>query len=153
MAVWSLPSRILCWAALLSFFLIQNVKSETFLEKQKRIAEENWKRDQEQQQNVAATVAVDGESESEYYYYYETETNQAEYEKEKEEEPPPPPPKKHGYQKSSTTFSRKPGPLSLSSLIGEFKEQLNCLTELELTREVDRVVSKIIHPHCPLTSI
>jgi hypothetical protein len=132
---------LLCWI-LLSFLLISNVESETFLEKQKRIAEEHWKRDQEAQ--LKQEVSIEGDGGSEYYYYYGTEADQSEYEEQEEEAPPPP--KKHGYQKSSSTFSRKPGPLSLSSLLGEFKDQLNCLTESELTHEVDRVVCLVLEP-------
>ena len=126
----------------LLIYIFQITKSETFLEKQKRIAEEQWKREQEKQQQQEVVIDGEGEGgEAEYYYYYETdETPNNEYEHEIEEDLPPPPPKKNGYQKASATFSRQPAPLSASSFVHEYQEKLNCLTQKELLHELDRVV-------------
>lgn len=121
--------------------MIGKSSSETFLEKQKRIAQEQWKYEQEQQLKKQTTVSNDGES-AEYYYYYEGSesqyNNQQEYEYEEEV---PSPPKKHGYQKATVTYSKKVDPLSVALLVKEYQEQLNCLTKKEIDAELNRVVS------------
>jgi hypothetical protein len=125
--------------------LFQITYSETFLEKQKRIAEEQWKREQQKQEQHEATSDGEG-GEAEYYYYYETDENPSgEYEYEVEEEPPPPPPpKKNGYQKASATFTKQPAPFSTLSFVAEYQDKLNCLTQKELNLELDRVVCSLI---------
>lgn len=121
-------------------YFCQVTNSETFLEKQKRIAEEQWKREQE------GGIRTNGQDEgggaggeAEYYYYYETDEN-AKNGYEIEENIPPPPPKKNGYQKTSASVTRQPEPFSVVSLINEYKEKLNCLTQKEIGLELDRVV-------------
>ena len=134
---------------LLSYLNVLNCDSLSFLERQKKLAEEQWKRDQERaERGIKESNEVEKEKEEEgevieYYYYYEGNEGEEEQKKKSDNNNPinpPIQPKKFGYQLSTTTLQRNIIPFTLLTIITEWKEKSLCLTELEIESEIDRVV-------------
>jgi hypothetical protein len=122
----SFGTQLAITIVLSSTITIFALNADSFLEKQRKLAEENWLKDKQKQQQQQVNTEADSNIVYEYEYYYEEEV----------ETPPPVVARKKGFVVTPKPPRMIANPISLEKLYATAKSTNKCTMSADIGKEI-----------------